>query len=342
MRVFAIETSCDETSTAIVDIPTRHVLALTIYSQYAEHAPYGGVVPEIASRAHLERLPALTTDALTQSGLEWADIDAIAATVGPGLTTALVIGSTFAQTLAVSLNKPFWGANHIEGHALSPLLALPNTQTPALTFPYLLLLLTGGHCQFVAVEGPGRYTTLGTTFDDAVGECFDKVAKILGFPHPGGPAIEACATSGHSGIPLPMPKNDTSLDFSFSGLKTAVKDLMAKPNPPPAADVAASFQTTVATLLAKKLGHALMQTGYTQAVIAGGVAVNQTIRAALQATCQAHGATFTAPPLKLCADNAAMIAFAAGLRAQAGLANSPLGTRPIPRWPLDAMSTSQS
>jgi N6-L-threonylcarbamoyladenine synthase len=336
--IFGIETSCDETSTAIVDVTSRRVVALDIYSQYAEHAPYGGVVPEIASRAHLERLPHLAASTLAKSGLTWGHIGAIAATVGPGLTTALVVGSTFAQTLAVALGKPFLAANHIEGHALSPMLAMPGAEPPALQFPYLLMLLTGGHCQLVQVTSAGQYQTLGTTLDDAVGECFDKVGKILGLPHPAGPAIERLATAGNpNAVTLPRPKNDASLDFSFSGLKTAVKDIMDKPNAPTPEDMAASFQHTVATLLAKKLEKALAQTGSTQAVIAGGVAANKTIRAALQATCAAHGATFTAPPLILCTDNAAMIAYAAGLRAQQGLPTGHLGVRPLPRWPLESM-----
>lgn len=343
MRVFAIETSCDETATAVVDIPARRILAQHIYSQIPEHTPYGGVVPEIASRAHLERLPHLAAQTLQASGLQWADIDAITATVGPGLTTALVVGSTFAKTLAVGLGKPFLAANHIEGHSLSPLLA-DNSQPLADAFlvhnqPYLLLLVTGGHCQLVHVQGVGHYTTLGGTLDDAVGECFDKVGKLLGLPHPAGPAIEQLAKQGNpKAITLPHPKTENPLAFSFSGLKTAVRELVTKQPDLPHADVAASFQHTVATLLARKTAAAIAQTGIRHVVVAGGVAANQTIRQALVKVCEEAGTTFTAPPLILCTDNAAMIAYAAGLRHMQGLNTGDLTTRVLPRWPLEDMA----
>ncbi|RYG61467.1 MAG: tRNA (adenosine(37)-N6)-threonylcarbamoyltransferase complex transferase subunit TsaD [Alphaproteobacteria bacterium] len=344
MRVFAIETSCDETATAIVDISTRRILAQSIYSQIPEHTPYGGVVPEIASRAHLERLPHLVAQTLTQSGLSWGGIDAIAATVGPGLTTALVVGSTFAKTLAVGLGKPFLATNHIEGHTLSPLLA-DNSQPLAEAFlqhhqPYLLLLVTGGHCQLVHVQGVGRYTTLGGTHDDAVGECFDKVGKLLGLPHPAGPAIEVLAKQGNpTAITLPHPKTDNPLAFSFSGLKTAVRELLLKQPHLAHADVAASFQHTVATLLARKTAAAIRHTGIRHVVVAGGVAANHTIRQALVKVCEEAGTTFTAPPLILCTDNAAMIAYAAGLRHIHGLPCGNLETRVLPRWPLEDMAS---
>ncbi|MBI1308599.1 MAG: tRNA (adenosine(37)-N6)-threonylcarbamoyltransferase complex transferase subunit TsaD [Proteobacteria bacterium] len=336
MRIFAIETSCDETATAIVDVPARRTLAQRVYSQLPEHAPYGGVVPEIASRAHLERLPELAAQTLAESGLSWADITAFAATTGPGLTTALVIGTTFAKTLALANGKPFLATNHIEGHALSPHFA--NTQ---LTFPYLLLLVTGGHTQLIMVEGVGRYTQLGTTLDDAVGECFDKVGKLLGLPHPAGPQVEKLAATGNpQGIKLPSPLHDTSLNFSFSGLKTAVKDLLTH-NPQPIThnpSIASAFQTTVAQSLARKTGLALQQTAATQLVVAGGVAANAAIRSALQQVAAQHGATFTAPPLSLCTDNAVMIAYAAGLRHAAHLSTGGLGSAVRPRWPLEEMA----
>ena len=341
--VFAIETSCDETSAAVVDISIRHILAQTIYSQIKEHTPYGGVVPEVASRAHLERLPALAAQTLQQSGLSWQDINAVAATVGPGLTTALVVGSTFAKTLAVGLNKPFLAANHIEGHALSPLLA-DNSQPLAKAFlernePYLLLLVTGGHCQLVHVEKPGHYTTLGSTLDDAVGECFDKVGKLLNLPHPAGPAIEKLAATGNpSAIQLPHPRTENPLAFSFSGLKTAVRELLTKNPDINHADLAASFQSTVATILARKTATAIKQTGIKHVVIAGGVAANATIRTALTDLCTESGVTITIPPLILCTDNAAMIAYAAGLRHQYGLDTGTLATRVLPRWPLENMA----
>ncbi len=341
--VFAIETSCDETATAVVDVATRRILAQSIYSQYAEHAPYGGVVPELASRAHLERLPYLSEHTLTQAGLHWNDIDAIAATVGPGLTTALVVGATFAKTLAVGLNKPFLATNHIEGHALSPLLA-DNSTPLAEAFlekgePYLLLLVTGGHTQLIQVEKPGHYTTLGTTQDDAVGEAFDKVGKLLGLPHPAGPAIEKLAATGNaSAVQLPHPKTPNPLGFSFSGLKTAVREYLTKHPDVNPADLAASFQNTVATVLARKTAAAIQATGSRHVVVAGGVAANTTIRNALVQVCEEAGTTFTAPPLILCTDNAAMIAYAAGIRANHGLDTGSLSTRVLPRWPLEDMA----
>jgi len=340
MIVFGVETSCDETATAVVDISARRILAQHIYSQYAEHAPYKGVVPELASRAHLERLPILAAATLKDSGLTWPAIDAFAATVGPGLTTALVVGATFAKTLAVAQGKPFLAANHIEGHALSPLLAQDESgHALAAAFleenqPYLLLLVTGGHCQLVNVTAVGEYQTLGTTLDDAPGECFDKVGKMLGLPHPAGPAIEKLAATGTPAIPLPHPKHDKSLDFSFSGLKTAVKDLLAAHPQTNPADMAASFQTMVAEVLARKTGLAIAQTGARHVVVAGGVAANKAIRAALQQACAAAGAAFTAPPLVLCTDNAAMVAYAAGLRRTAHLSTGSLATAVLPRWPL--------
>lgn len=340
MKIFAVETSCDETATALVDVPARRIIAQHIYSQIPEHTPYGGVVPELASRAHLAHLPHLAQQTMAASGLSWADVDAIAATVGPGLTTALVVGTTFAKTLALAQNKPFLAANHIEGHALSPLLT-PTGDALADSFlthnqPYLLLLVTGGHCQLVWVQGVGQYQTLGTTLDDAVGEAFDKVGKLLGLPHPAGPAIEKLAATGNpSGVPLPLPQTQNPLDFSFSGLKTAVRELLGK-HPP--ANLAAAFQATAATLLARKTERAIKQTGAAHVVVAGGVAANTAIRAALQAVCAEHNATFTAPPLILCTDNAAMVAYAAGLRHSQNLPTGTLATRVLPRWPLESMS----
>lgn len=345
MYVFAIETSCDETSTAVVDVAARRILSQHIYSQLPEHAPYGGVVPEIASRTHLERLPTLAAQTLKASGLTWADIDAVAATVGPGLTTALVVGSTFAKTLAVALGKPFLATNHIEGHALSPLLAeTESAATLAQSFlnqgqPYLLLLVTGGHCQLVNVTAPGHYQTLGTTLDDAVGECFDKVGKLLNLPHPAGPAIEKLAKTGNpAAITLPYPKTENPLSFSFSGLKTAVREVLAKNPHTNPADLAASFQSTVATILARKTTAAIKATGTQHVVVAGGVAANATIRAALAATCAELNTTLTTPPLILCTDNAAMIGYAAGLRHNHGLDTGSLSTRVLPRWPLEDMA----
>ncbi|HEX2859201.1 MAG TPA: tRNA (adenosine(37)-N6)-threonylcarbamoyltransferase complex transferase subunit TsaD [Alphaproteobacteria bacterium] len=329
MIVLGIETSCDETAVAVVDVEKRQILAQQIYSQVAEHAPYAGVVPEIASRAHLERLPALTSQTLKDAGLELAGIDAVAATVGPGLTTALLVGTTFAKTLAVALGKPFLAANHIEGHALSPMLAGAEP-------PYLLLLVSGGHTQLAMVDKVGSYTLLGSTLDDAVGEAFDKVGQMLKLPYPPGPQVERVAATGNgAGIELPFPKNDRSLDFSFAGLKTAVLDLLNGKNRHENADIAAAFQQACVTILTKKSQLALKQTGAKTFVAAGGVAANAAIRAGLQAAAAKHGAQFIAPPLALCTDNAAMIAFAAGLRAVHKLPSGNLSTRPVPRHPLD-------
>jgi N6-L-threonylcarbamoyladenine synthase len=342
MIILGLETSCDETAVAIVNAATRQVLAQTVYVQTVEHAPYGGVVPELAARAHSARLPSLIQQTLTASGLPMQQLHAVAATVGPGLTTALTLGATMGKTLAMALNLPFLATNHIEGHALTPHLSVTPTVNGSthVEFPYLLMLLTGGHCQIVKVDDVGAYTLLGTTLDDAVGECFDKVGKLLGLPHPAGPAIEQLAKQGNpQAIPLANPKHDATLDFSFSGLKSSVRDYMQKHPDAPKPDVAASFQHTVATILARKLGLALQHTGAKQAVAAGGVAANATIRAALLATCTQHGATFAAPPLSLCTDNAVMIAYAAGLRAMAGLPNLGLASPVYPRWPLPAMNT---
>lgn len=336
MLVLGIETSCDETAAAVVDASARRILSTVLYSQIKEHATYQGVIPEIASRAHLERLPHLMEQALAEASVQPRQLDAIAATTGPGLTTALMMGSTYAKTLALALGKPFLATNHIEGHALSPHLT-----DPALTFPYLLLLVSGGHTQVVMVHTPGHYEMLGTTVDDAAGECFDKTGKLLGLPHPAGPAIEQLAKQGNpDAIALPFPKNDGSLDFSFSGLKTAVRDIVTTTPHLVPADLAASFQHRVATIFAKKCGLALTQTKAPTLVAAGGVAANQAIRHALAETCHAHGATFSAPPPSLCTDNAAMIAYAAGLRHLNRLETGGLATPVRPRWPLNETAAS--
>jgi N6-L-threonylcarbamoyladenine synthase len=344
MLVLGIETSCDETAAAVVEVNSRRILSNVLYSQYAEHAPYGGVIPELASRTHLERLPSIITAALREAGLKpetrhLTPIDAIAATTGPGLTTALLMGATFGKTLALGLNKPFLAANHIEGHALSPHLT-----DPTLAFPYLLLLVSGGHTQLVMVNDVGDYQLLGTSADDAAGECFDKVGKLLGLPHPAGPAIENLAATGNpQAITLPMPKNDKSLDFSFSGLKTAVRDLLhpasQHPSTPAPQDMAAAVQTTIATILARKCARALEQTGAQTLVAAGGVAANKAIRAALEQAATQNGARFSAPPLSICTDNAAMVAYAAGLRHLQNLPNGSLSTPTRPRWPLGTVAS---
>ncbi len=337
MKILAFETSCDETAVAVVNAATREILADKIYSQTTEHLQYGGVVPEIASRAHLERLQPLTQTALNKAGLALEDIDAIAATIGPGLTGALLMGATFAKMLALTAKKPFLGVNHLEGHALSPLLTEPD-----LTFPYLLLQMSGGHCQFELIKGVGSYKTLGATLDDAVGECFDKSAKLLGLPYPGGPEIEKLATKGDDrAVAFPVAKKNSGLDFSFSGLKTSVRNYIQKqPNltKRAQADIAASFQYTIAKTLSKKTSLAFDVTNVSHFVIAGGVAANKTIRTALQTMCAERNVRFFAPPLKYCTDNAVMIAWTAGLRLLNGDTPHTLNARVRPRWPLNEMT----
>jgi N6-L-threonylcarbamoyladenine synthase len=331
MIVLGIETSCDETAVAVVDVENRKILAQQIYSQVSGHAPYNGVVPEIASRAHLERLPTLTRQTLKDAGLDLAEVDAIATTTAPGLTTALLVGTTFGKTLAVAAGKPFLATNHIEGHALSPMLGNPKVKPP-----FLLLLVSGGHSQLVMVDKIGSYKLLGSTVDDAVGEAFDKVGKMLNLDYPPGPKVEQLAAKGNpNGITLPFPKNDKSLDFSFSGLKTAVSTLINNKKRHSSADIAAAFQQVCVNILAKKSGLALAQTGAKLFVAAGGVAANKSIREALEQTAKKHGAQFFAPPMALCTDNAAMIAYAAGLRHLSGLPGGDLTTRPLPRHPLN-------
>lgn len=332
MLLFGIETSCDETATAIVDAATRTIVAQQVYSQVKEHAPYGGVIPELAARAHVERLLPLTQQTLTQAGLTWKDLHGLTATVAPGLTTALLMGRTFAQGLALATGLPFYPAHHLEGHALSPMLG-----SATLAPPYLLLLVSGGHTQLIHVPQVGTYHLLGTSVDDAAGECFDKVGKLLALPHPAGPALEALAATGNpTAIPFPVPRLQNPLNFSFSGLKTAVRDYLAKHPTAPRADVAASFQHTAAKILSETTARALKETALPTLVAGGGVAANSTIRAALEATAKAHGATFHAAPLPLCTDNAAMIAFATGQRLLHGLPPLPPDVRP--RWPLSELT----
>jgi N6-L-threonylcarbamoyladenine synthase len=335
MKVLGIETSCDETSVAIVDVAARDVIAETTYTQVQEHFDYGGVVPEIASRAHLERLPGLLEQTLTSARMPLAEVDAVAATVGPGLVGALLVGATFGRSLAWGLQKPFVAVNHLEGHALSPFLG-----EGKLDFPYLLLLISGGHCQLVQVEALGQYKTLGATRDDAAGECLDKSARLLGLQPASGKAIEDAAKRGDPfAVDLPQPQVP-GLDFSFSGLKTAVAQRVLAMETLSAQDVAnfaAALQRTVASHLAYKAEEALKETRLKTLVAAGGVAANTEVRTLLETVAVRHGARLVVPPLALCTDNAAMIAYAGGLRLagqEAGL-DAPVQ----PRWPLDEMST---
>jgi N6-L-threonylcarbamoyladenine synthase len=304
-----------------------------IYSQLTEHRRFGGVVPEIAARAHLERLDGLVTDALAEAGLGLADLDGIAATGGPGLIGGVLVGVMTAKALAFAHDKPFLAINHLEGHALSVRL------TEEVTFPYLLLLVSGGHCQLLTVRGPGDFTRLGTTIDDAVGECFDKTAKLLGLGFPGGPAVEKAAHGGDPqrfALPRPMWRKP-GCDFSFSGLKTAVRQTVEKlpaNDAQAVSDLCASFQRTVGDVLADRCANALSLAPSPTLVVAGGVAANVYLRGRLEALAAAHGARLVAPPIKLCTDNGAMIAWAGIERLRLGQTDG-LDFRPRPRWPLD-------
>ena len=330
--VLGIESSCDETAAALVD-SGRTILAQRIASQDEAHRPYGGVVPEIAARAHAERLAPLIEAVLEEAGLRLADLDAIAATAGPGLIGGVMVGLVTAKALAMASDKPLIAVNHLEGHALSPRLA-----DPALEFPYLLLLVSGGHCQILLVEGVGCYRRLATTIDDALGEAFDKTAKILGLGFPGGPAVERMALQGNPrAVALPRPLMGSSEPhFSFAGLKSAV--LRAKQaDTHQAADIAAAFQQAAIDCVIDRTRKALGTIAKPSAlVVAGGVAANRAVRAALEALAGEHGLKFVAPPMALCTDNAAMIAWAGLERmALAEFAPDAFDFVARPRWPLD-------
>jgi len=328
--ILGIESSCDETAAALVT-SDRQVLAHLLAGQEAAHRPFGGVVPEIAARAHVEILPRLIEEVLAEAKVELDEVDAIAATAGPGLIGGVMVGLLTAKGLALASGKPLIALNHLEGHALSPMLSDPD-----LAFPYLLLLISGGHCQLLFVEGLGRYRRLATTIDDAAGEAFDKSAKLLGLGFPGGPAVEQAAQAGDPmAAPLPRPLvGSDEPHFSFSGLKSAV--LRAKESGRYAdADIAASFQQAVVDCLVDRTRRAIERAhGATALVLAGGVAANQTIRSALTALAQEHNLPFVAPPAWLCTDNAAMIAWAGALRFEAGLTDG-LDAPARARWPLD-------
>jgi N6-L-threonylcarbamoyladenine synthase len=330
--VLGIESSCDETAAALVT-EDRVILAQRIASQDDAHRPYGGVVPEIAARAHAERLTPLIEATLADAGMTLADVDAVAATAGPGLIGGVMVGLVTAKALAMAADKPLIAINHLEGHALSPRLA-----DASLAYPYLLLLVSGGHCQLLAVEGIGRYRRLATTIDDALGEAFDKTAKLLGLGYPGGPAVERLATQGNAkAVPLPRPLlGSPEPHFSFAGLKSAVmRAKQASDKNYNDADIAAAFQQAAIDCLIDRTRRALGRAGpVTALVVAGGVAANKAIRAALEALAAAHGLSFVAPPLALCTDNAAMIAWAGIERLAMGQSDS-LDVVARPRWPLD-------
>lgn len=341
ITLLGIETSCDETAAAIVRLSETgvEILADIIHSQIEDHADYGGVVPEIAARAHAELADRVVARALKASGLELKQIDAIAATSGPGLIGGVLVGMMTGKALAMGAGKPFLPINHLEGHALSPRIA---SHCP---FPYLLLLVSGGHCQLLEVRSLGAYRRLGSTIDDASGEAFDKTAKLLGLGFPGGPALEKLALSGDpASVPLPRPLlNRPGLDMSFAGLKTAAaRAVDAEPlTELRKANIAASFQAAVAEILAFKTEKALeaFETGVSarRLVIAGGVAANAAIRAALNNVAKRQGVTLISPPLRHCTDNAVMIALAGAEHYRAG-ATGNLAATAKPRWPLDEAS----
>jgi N6-L-threonylcarbamoyladenine synthase len=331
--VLGLESSCDETAAAVLAADGR-ILAEGVLSQEREHAAFGGVVPEIAARAHLAALPGLAERVLARAGIGFADLGAVAATSGPGLIGGLIVGACFGKGVAIAHGLPFVAVNHLEAHALTA--RLPGLlERGAPSFPYLLLLVSGGHCQCVAVEGLGRYRRLGTTLDDAVGEAFDKAAKLMGLPWPGGPHLERLAAQGDPGaVPLPRPLlGRPGCDFSFSGLKTAVARAVAQGGASHA-DIAAGFQAAVAAVLADRARNALaMLPEATALVVAGGVAANQAVRGALSGVAGMAGVPMLAPPLRLCTDNAVMVAWAGIERLRAGLTDG-LDHAPRPRWPL--------
>jgi N6-L-threonylcarbamoyladenine synthase len=337
--VLGIETSCDETAAAIVQMTGGRstVLSSVIDSQIARHAPFGGVVPEIAARAHVDSIDGVIALAMTEAGLSYDQLDGIAATAGPGLVGGVMVGLSAGKALALALNKPLIAVNHLEGHAVSARL---EADAP---YPFLLLLTSGGHCQLLAVTGIGQCQRLGTTIDDAAGEAFDKIAKSLGLGYPGGPALEQLAMGGDPDrYPLPRALvGRVGCDFSFSGLKTAAARLaVTLTDQDQRRDLAAGVQAAIARQLADQTESAIAVYAKTQPpenrrfVVAGGVAANQVVRTALMAACTKHGFSFAAPPLRYCTDNAAMIAQAGLERLQLGLVDG-LDVAARPRWPLD-------
>jgi N6-L-threonylcarbamoyladenine synthase len=338
LTVLGIETSCDETAAAVVSGRAPgpgEILSNIVFSQLEEHGPYGGVVPEIASRAHVEKLDGIIVEALAAAHLKLSDVDAVAATAGPGLIGGVMVGLTTAKALALAAGKPLIAVNHLEAHALTTRL------TDGVEFPFLLLLISGGHCQLLGVEGVGRFRLYGTTIDDAVGEAFDKTAKLLGLPYPGGPRIEEMARSGNArryALPRPM-RGREGADFSFSGLKTAVRQLVQNGGVD-LADLAASFQATVIDILIERTGAAMTAfradfpyARHAALVVAGGVAANGAIRLALTKLAEREGFQKKIPPPGLCTDNAAMIAWAGVEHGQLGYFDG-IGVSPKARWPL--------
>ena len=348
MLVLGIETSCDETAAAVVEdagAADKRIRSSLVLSQLAEHRPYGGVVPEIAARAHLDHLDGLIAQALDAAGVGLGDLGGVAATGGPGLIGGVMVGVMEAKAIAYARALPFVAVNHLEGHALSARL------TDDVAFPYLLLLVSGGHCQLLAVEGVGAYRRLGTTIDDAAGECFDKGAKLLGLSYPGGPAIEQAARDGDAArFPLPRPMSGRpGCDFSFSGLKTALAETVRRAGPldeRARADLAASLQAAIVDCLLDRTAQAAARFtarhgGGRALVAAGGVAANAALRPRLTQLATEWNFRFVAPPPALCTDNAAMIGWAGIERLKLGLAD-PLDFAPRPRWPLDPAASARS
>lgn len=346
LRILGIETSCDETAAAVVErgadgVPT--VRSDVVLSQLEEHSAYGGVVPEIAARAHVEALDTLIDEALKRANVSLSGIDAIAATSGPGLIGGLLVGLMTGKAIARASGKPLYAVNHLEGHALTARL------TDRLPFPYLMLLVSGGHTQLILVRGVGDYERWGTTIDDALGEAFDKTAKLLSLPYPGGPAVESAARDGNPDrfvFPRPLV-GEAKLNFSFSGLKTAVRQAATDIAPltdQDVADICASFQKAVSRTLKDRIGRGLERfktefpdvEGEPALVVAGGVAANLEVRGTLQALCDKNGFRFVAPPLRLCTDNAVMIAWAGLERMAIGIEPDDLDVQPRSRWPLDS------
>ena len=327
--ILGLESSCDDSAVALVT-SDRQILAQAVVGQNQAHQPYGGVVPEIAARAHVEILPDLIRNVLDDAKLSIDDVDAIAATAGPGLIGGVMVALLAGKGLSLAAGKPLVAVNHLEGHALSPRLVYPD-----LGFPYMLLLVSGGHCQLLEVRGVGQYRRLATTIDDAAGEAFDKAAKLLGLGYPGGPAIEALARHGDpAAVPLPRPLiGSVEPHFSFAGLKSAVQRAVAAGEHRPE-DIAASFQQAVVDCLVDRTTLALRSSDAPALVVAGGVAANQAIRSSLANLAAREGRAFGVPPAWLCTDNAAMIAWAGAERFAQGLTDS-LGAPARARWPLD-------
>ena len=349
LLVLGLESSCDETAASVLrrfSDGRIELLSNIVASQDEEHRPFGGVVPEIAARAHMRKLSPIVNKAVAQSGVAWEDLDGIAATAGPGLIGGVITGLLGAKGLSLSLGKSLIAVNHLEGHALSPRL------TEACPFPYLLLLVSGGHSQLLCVKALGEYERIGSTVDDAAGEAFDKCAKVMGLGFPGGPQVQAWAEKGDpKSIPLPRPmKGRDHADFSFAGLKTAVARAWEASDQSDLskANLAASFQHAITETMIDRVGKAMTryrqitrEDGQARLVVAGGVAANSELRAALKQIAERRSFDFIAPPLKFCGDNAAMIALAGAERLAAGLIDGP-DAPARPRWPLDQAAAANA